>query len=115
MVIGREIAVTGFDDIPMAEHSHPPLTTVHQPIYRIGKMVRCSSSSFRGRLVPFPGHPGASAGRAPIVRQRGSLSPGESGSPRFSIRFLLVHQIPARLSVRFPACPEEVSHHNSQT
>ncbi|MBK9612475.1 hypothetical protein [Candidatus Amarobacter glycogenicus] len=24
---------------PMAEHSHPPLTTVHQPIYRIGKMM----------------------------------------------------------------------------
>jgi LacI family transcriptional regulator, galactose operon repressor len=37
--VGRDIAVTGFDDIPMAEHSHPPLTTVHQPIYRIGKMV----------------------------------------------------------------------------
>lgn len=39
LVVGRDIAVTGFDDIPMAEHSHPPLTTVHQPIYRIGKMV----------------------------------------------------------------------------
>ncbi len=38
-VVGRDIAVTGFDDIPMAEHSHPPLTTVHQPIYQIGKMV----------------------------------------------------------------------------
>jgi LacI family transcriptional regulator len=37
--VGKDIAVTGFDDIPMAEHSHPPLTTVHQPIYRIGKMV----------------------------------------------------------------------------
>ncbi len=39
LVIGRDIAVTGFDDIPMAEHSHPPLTTVHQPIYQIGKTV----------------------------------------------------------------------------
>jgi len=39
LVVGRDIAVTGFDDIPMAEHSHPPLTTVHQPIYQIGKMV----------------------------------------------------------------------------
>lgn len=37
--VGKDIAVTGFDDIPMAEHSHPPLTTVHQPIYQIGKMV----------------------------------------------------------------------------
>jgi LacI family transcriptional regulator len=23
----------------MAEHSHPPLTTVHQPVYKIGGMV----------------------------------------------------------------------------
>ena len=37
--VGKDIAVTGFDDIPMAEHSHPPLTTVHQPIYQIGKLV----------------------------------------------------------------------------
>lgn len=37
--VGREIAITGFDDIPMAEHSHPSLTTVHQPVYKIGAMV----------------------------------------------------------------------------
>lgn len=39
LVVGRDIAVTGFDDIPLAEHSHPPLTTVRQPIYEIGTMV----------------------------------------------------------------------------
>ncbi|MCX7671475.1 MAG: LacI family DNA-binding transcriptional regulator, partial [Anaerolineae bacterium] len=39
LVVGRDVAVTGFDDIPMAEHSHPSLTTVHQPIYQIGKTV----------------------------------------------------------------------------
>ena len=39
LAVGKDIAVTGFDDIPMAEHSHPPLTTVHQPIYQIGKLV----------------------------------------------------------------------------
>ncbi len=39
LVVGKDISITGFDDIPMAEHSHPPLTTVHQPIYQIGKMV----------------------------------------------------------------------------
>ena len=38
-VIGKDIAITGFDDAPMAEHSHPPLTTVHQPVYKIGGMV----------------------------------------------------------------------------
>lgn len=39
LVVGEDIAITGFDDIPMAEHSHPPLTTLHQPIYRIGNTV----------------------------------------------------------------------------
>jgi len=37
--VGKDIALTGFDNIPMAEHSYPPLTTVHQPIYQIGKLV----------------------------------------------------------------------------
>jgi DNA-binding LacI/PurR family transcriptional regulator len=39
MVVGKDIAITGFDDIPMAEFSHPPLTTMHQPLYQIGGMV----------------------------------------------------------------------------
>ena len=37
--VGRDVAIAGFDDIPMAETSHPPLTTVHQPIYKIGRML----------------------------------------------------------------------------
>ena len=39
LIVGQDIAITGFDDIPWAEHTHPPLTTVHQPIYKIGTMV----------------------------------------------------------------------------
>ncbi len=39
MQVGRDIAVAGFDDTPMAETAHPPLTTVHQPIYKIGRMI----------------------------------------------------------------------------
>jgi LacI family transcriptional regulator len=35
--IGEEIAVAGFDDIPPAAHAHPPLTTIRQPIYEIGR------------------------------------------------------------------------------
>jgi LacI family transcriptional regulator len=39
LVVGRDIAITGFDDIPLAEHSHPPLTTMRQPIYDIGRRI----------------------------------------------------------------------------
>jgi len=39
MVVGRDISVTGFDNIPLSEHLHPSLTTVSQPIYQIGHRV----------------------------------------------------------------------------
>ena len=37
--VGRDLAVTGFDDIPLAQYANPPLTTVHQPIYEIGQQL----------------------------------------------------------------------------
>lgn len=37
--VGIDISITGFDDIAQAEHSHPPLTTVRQPIEKIGEKV----------------------------------------------------------------------------
>ena len=39
LTVGRDVSVVGFDDVPWAQHSHPPLTTVHQPVYEIGKRV----------------------------------------------------------------------------
>ena len=39
LVVGRDIAITGFDDIPLAELAHPSLTTLRQPIYEIGRQV----------------------------------------------------------------------------
>ena len=37
LVVGRDIAVGGFDDIPRSAVTNPPLTTVHQPVYDIGR------------------------------------------------------------------------------
>jgi LacI family transcriptional regulator len=38
-IVGSDISITGFDNIPMSAHSHPSLTTIDQPIYQIGSMV----------------------------------------------------------------------------
>ena len=37
LTVGRDISVTGFDDIPISEYVQPSLTTVSQPIYQIGR------------------------------------------------------------------------------
>ncbi len=39
LVVGRDVAVAGFDDIPAAANASPPLTTVRQPIYDIGRQA----------------------------------------------------------------------------
>ena len=36
LVVGQDLSIIGFDDIPSAEHANPPLTTVRQPIFEIG-------------------------------------------------------------------------------
>ncbi len=37
--IGADFSIGGFDDIPPAAHTNPPLTTIHQPIYHIARTI----------------------------------------------------------------------------
>jgi DNA-binding LacI/PurR family transcriptional regulator len=37
--VGKDVAVAGFDGTEASEHSLPPLTTLHQPVYEIGRQV----------------------------------------------------------------------------
>jgi DNA-binding LacI/PurR family transcriptional regulator len=36
---GKDVSLIGFDDVPMAAHTNPPLTTIRQPIYDIGAQL----------------------------------------------------------------------------
>ncbi|WNI22275.1 LacI family DNA-binding transcriptional regulator [Streptomyces sp. ITFR-16] len=48
-----DIAVVGFDDIPMSEHTEPPLTTVRQPTRQMGETAaRMLLSHLGGTPVP---------------------------------------------------------------
>jgi DNA-binding LacI/PurR family transcriptional regulator len=37
--VPEDVAVIGFDDLPMAQHTQPPLTTVRQPLERFGAVA----------------------------------------------------------------------------
>ncbi len=37
--IPQDIAVVGYDDIPLARHTSPPLTTIRQPTHELGKLA----------------------------------------------------------------------------
>lgn len=37
--VGTDVSVTGFDDIPLADYTHPSLTTVRQPLVEIGMRI----------------------------------------------------------------------------
>jgi DNA-binding LacI/PurR family transcriptional regulator len=52
-----EVSVVGFDDVEMAQHTDPPLTTVHQPIRRKGEeAARLLLSLLAGRGADAPEH-----------------------------------------------------------
>jgi LacI family transcriptional regulator len=37
--VGRDISITGYDDILLAEYTNPPMTTVHQPAHQLGTQL----------------------------------------------------------------------------
>ena len=37
--VGKDLAVTGFDDMPLAQYINPSLTSVRQPIWEVGQRV----------------------------------------------------------------------------
>lgn len=39
LVVGNDIAIGGFDNIPISAYITPTLTTIHQPIYEIGRQT----------------------------------------------------------------------------
>jgi LacI family transcriptional regulator len=53
-VVGRDLAVTGFDDLPLSAFLHPPLTTARQPIQEIGvALVEMLIAQIEaGRILP---------------------------------------------------------------
>lgn len=51
-VVGKDIAITGFDGIEAAEHTQPPLTTLNQPINVIARdLVRLLLAEIRGEPI----------------------------------------------------------------
>jgi len=73
--IPEDVSVVGYDDIEMAAHTFPPLTTVRQPAAEIGAAAANALIDFLDRAVPLP--------RSVTLRSdlvvRGSVSFGQVG------------------------------------
>jgi LacI family transcriptional regulator len=55
LTIGRDISIIGFDDIDMASHTYPPLTTVRQPMAAMGETaLDMLVALLQGRTVLTP-------------------------------------------------------------
>ena len=68
----EDLSVVGFDDIPQAMHVHPPLTTVRQPLERMGELAATT-------LLGMLSHPGQSP--APVTLPVELIVRGTSAPP----------------------------------
>jgi LacI family transcriptional regulator len=60
--VPEDVAVTGFDDIPLAARTNPPLTTVRQPIQRLG-------ATAAETLIDLIDHPGTQPRRVLLTTE----------------------------------------------
>jgi DNA-binding LacI/PurR family transcriptional regulator len=52
LIVGKDIAVAGFDGIQNAAFSQPPLTTIDQPVYQIaGMLVDMLAKKIKGQPI----------------------------------------------------------------
>jgi LacI family transcriptional regulator len=79
--VPEDISVIGIDDISMAAHTNPPLTTIAQPKYRMGRVaMRILRQMIKGQPPPEDGYTlmesplivRESTGPAPISHSNGS-------------------------------------------
>ncbi len=77
--VPEDISVIGFDDIAMAAHTNPPLTTISQPKYRMGRMaMQILRRMIQGQPPPEEGY---TLMESPlIVRESTAPAPGTNGS-----------------------------------
>ncbi|MDR7520216.1 MAG: LacI family DNA-binding transcriptional regulator [Armatimonadota bacterium] len=76
-----DVSIIGFDDIAMAAHANPPLTTIAQPKYRMGRLAM----QLLRRIIqghPLPGD-GYTLMESPLVvrESTGPAPAGDAGAP----------------------------------
>lgn len=52
--VPEDVSLVGFDDLPVARYMTPPVTTVRQPMFEIGRAVAASLLSLLGAAAPQP-------------------------------------------------------------
>ncbi len=77
--VPEDISIIGFDDIAMAAHANPPLTTISQPKYRMGRLaMQTLRRMIQGQPPPEEGY---TLMESPlIVRESTGAAPGSTSS-----------------------------------